>query len=80
MNEQIKNKNNVIVESRSMKVITCPHCWTDQRTERDFCYRCGAEFIYLSTACIALPQSERSRPSRPPGTGVRIQLNSQGTP
>ena len=44
---QRHQNNQVIVESRRSKVVTCPHCWTDQRTERDFCYRCGAEFIYL---------------------------------
>jgi len=37
----------VFIASRSQKLVTCPHCWTDQRTERDFCYRCGAEFVYL---------------------------------
>jgi len=48
MNECKKtNINNVMVESRKQRFITCPHCWTDQRTERNFCYRCGAEFVYL---------------------------------
>jgi len=45
-NKNTKEKQ-VIVKSRSIKIITCPYCWTDQRTERDFCYRCGAGFIYL---------------------------------
>lgn len=40
----------VMVESRRQKFIACPHCWTEQRTERDFCYRCGAEFVYLDEA------------------------------
>ena len=32
--------------SRSQKIVTCPHCWTTQRTERDRCYQCGAIFRY----------------------------------
>lgn len=36
----------VLVPSRTVKSILCPHCWTAQRTERDFCYRCGALFRY----------------------------------
>lgn len=40
----------VFVESRRLKTVTCPHCWTEQRTERDFCYRCGAVFAYLDEA------------------------------
>ncbi len=40
------NRNHIMLESRKQKFVTCPYCWTDQRTERDFCYRCGAEFIY----------------------------------
>lgn len=47
MNEKTEPKrNHVMVESREQKLVTCPHCWTDQRTERNFCYFCGAEFIY----------------------------------
>lgn len=50
---EIKNKimadhRYVMIESRGQKFITCPHCWTDQRTDRDFCYRCGASFFYLN--------------------------------
>ena len=40
------NKKTVVVPSRSQKFVTCPRCWTDQRTDRDFCYQCGAEFLY----------------------------------
>jgi predicted amidophosphoribosyltransferase len=40
----------VFVESRRLKTVTCPHCWTEQRTDRDFCYRCGAAFVYLDKA------------------------------
>lgn len=48
MNEKIKwNRSCILINSRSQKSLTCPHCWTDQRTERDFCYRCGAVFVYL---------------------------------
>jgi predicted amidophosphoribosyltransferase len=47
MNDKTEPKRNyVIVESREQKFVTCPHCWTDQRTERNFCYCCGARFIY----------------------------------
>ena len=37
----------VFLPSRAVKAITCPHCWTAQRTERDFCCRCGAAFRFL---------------------------------
>lgn len=48
MNKKNKgNSNCVIVESRRQKTVSCPYCWTDQRTDRNFCYRCGAEFVYL---------------------------------
>lgn len=49
MENQKKKKtyrNYIMAGSREQKVITCPHCWTDQRTDRDFCYRCGAVFLY----------------------------------
>lgn len=39
-------KNQVLFQSRQEKVVTCPYCWTDQRTERNFCYHCGAGFTY----------------------------------
>lgn len=45
--KNITNNNPVIVNTRQQKTVTCPYCWTEQRTERDFCYRCGAAFIYL---------------------------------
>lgn len=44
------NKNQVFIPSRRQRLIACPYCWTDQRTDRDFCYRCGAEFTYLDEA------------------------------
>ena len=40
-------RREVLLPSRRVKTFTCPHCWTAQRTERDFCYRCGAAFRYL---------------------------------
>lgn len=40
------NSNFIMVKSRSQNFVTCPNCWTDQRTDRDFCYRCGSVFIY----------------------------------
>lgn len=48
MNKDNKsNQKTVHFESRKQRSVTCPYCWTDQRTERDFCYLCGAEFVYL---------------------------------
>jgi predicted amidophosphoribosyltransferase len=48
MNEKTgPDKKHVMVESRKQRFVTCPHCWTEQRTERNFCYFCGAEFVYL---------------------------------
>lgn len=48
MNEKNKKDGDcVLIDSRSQKSVTCPYCWTDQRTERDCCYRCGAVFLYL---------------------------------
>jgi len=53
MNKEKKsNKKAVHFESRSQKLVTCPYCWTDQRAERDHCYRCGAEFLYLDELII----------------------------
>lgn len=43
--------------SRNQRFITCPHCWTEQRTERDFCYRCGTRFIYLDEKAKKNPAS-----------------------
>lgn len=40
------NSNFIMVKTRSQNFVTCPNCWTDQRTERDFCYWCGSAFIY----------------------------------
>lgn len=45
-NKNTAGNNFVTVYSREQGFVTCPHCWTDQRTDRDFCYRCGAVFIY----------------------------------
>ena len=39
--------SDILLPSRGVKTLTCPHCWTAQRTERDFCCRCGAAFRYL---------------------------------
>ncbi len=46
-NDKKSNQKTVHFKSRRQRFVTCPHCWTDQRTERGFCFRCGAEFIYL---------------------------------
>lgn len=43
-----RKKAVVTFEDRRNTIVSCPHCWTDQRSERDFCYRCGATFVYLN--------------------------------
>lgn len=35
----------VVPENKTMA--WCPHCWTQQRAERDVCYRCGAQIMRL---------------------------------
>jgi predicted amidophosphoribosyltransferase len=45
-NKKMTDNNFIMVNSREQGFVTCPHCWTDQRADRDFCYRCGAVFIY----------------------------------
>lgn len=36
----------VAFPARPVVSVVCPHCWTAQRSERDFCYHCGARFVY----------------------------------
>lgn len=44
----MKNKMpDVTFPSRESGMVWCPHCWTYQRTNRDFCYCCLAKFFYL---------------------------------
>lgn len=57
INVNQKRKSDVILKSRKPILITCPHCWTDQRTQRNFCYQCGAKFIYLDELCSSKPLS-----------------------
>lgn len=45
-NRQTRRPQAVLYPSRQVKTVVCPHCWTAQRTERDFCYRCSAPFLY----------------------------------
>lgn len=40
----------VLLQTRPAIFVTCPHCWTDQRAERDTCFRCGARFVYAEEA------------------------------
>lgn len=40
------SKQHVLFQTRKDRIVTCPYCWTDQRTERNFCYQCGAGFSY----------------------------------
>lgn len=46
-NDKQSPKPDVIFETRPANGIFCPHCWTKQRSNRKFCYRCSAKFIYL---------------------------------
>ena len=43
-----KQLQTAVFDSREARVVVCPHCWTEQRTERDFCYHCGARFVYTN--------------------------------
>lgn len=36
-----------VFESRKPGIITCPHCWTEQHSDRDCCYQCAAPFVFL---------------------------------
>lgn len=44
---QILPDGSVAFATRPRLAVTCPHCWTDQRSNRDICYRCGISFHYL---------------------------------
>ncbi|MBR0596815.1 hypothetical protein [Sinanaerobacter chloroacetimidivorans] len=47
MLRKIKDSNHdAFCFSRKCRTVTCPHCWTDQRADRNFCYRCGIKFMY----------------------------------
>lgn len=57
-----KTDNNfIIVKSRSQQFVSCPNCWTDQRADRDFCYRCGAAFIYQDELKDELEEEQAGR-------------------
>lgn len=53
MNSSKQPEKCAIFKTRQQPVITCPCCWTDQRAERNFCYQCGAKFIYLDERTAA---------------------------
>ena len=55
----MKNQN-ASFASRKQKIVSCPFCWTDQRSSRNFCYACGATFSFLDEA------------ASPPGSGAAI--------
>lgn len=60
MNTDKKTNNQAVhFESRMQNLITCPYCWTDQRTERNFCFGCGAEFLYLDESLTAKIEPSR---------------------
>jgi len=44
---QILPDGSVAFATRPRVSVSCPHCWTDQRSNRDTCYRCGVSFHYL---------------------------------
>ncbi|MDF2656465.1 MAG: hypothetical protein K0R19_2939 [Bacillota bacterium] len=64
MNSFNMKNQNVRFASRKQKVVTCPYCWTDQRSSRNFCYCCGAAFVFLDEA------------GSPSGGGTAIQAGS----
>lgn len=40
----------VIPVTETQSMVWCPHCWTQQRAERQVCYQCGAQMVHLPTA------------------------------
>lgn len=44
----INMQRTVHFSQRPSVVVTCPLCCTEQRAERDRCYRCGAVFVFIS--------------------------------
>jgi hypothetical protein len=44
---RVDPEGGVVFATRPRISVTCPRCWTEQRSERNLCYRCDAPFIYL---------------------------------
>ena len=53
-NMDARQDKTAVFDSREEKSVVCPHCWTEQRTDREFCYHCGARFVYLDEAQRAI--------------------------
>lgn len=45
-NFEVNQSKTVFFETRNEAMLSCPHCWTEQRSDRDFCYQCGAHFHF----------------------------------
>jgi predicted amidophosphoribosyltransferase len=60
-NKKMTDNNFVMVDSRDEGFVACPHCWTDQRTDRDFCYRCGTAFIYKDESKVEGKEEQAGR-------------------
>lgn len=37
----------VAFATRPAVLVSCPCCWTDQRANRNRCWRCEAQFVFL---------------------------------
>ena len=46
-NHRILPDGSVAFATRPRVSVTCPCCWTDQRSYRNACYHCGRAFLYL---------------------------------
>ncbi len=39
-------RRHLLFEERPAVALTCENCWTEQRSDRDLCYRCGTPFVF----------------------------------
>jgi len=46
-NHHILPDGSIAFTTRPLVSVTCPRCWTDQRSDRNICYCCGGAFLYL---------------------------------
>lgn len=45
----------VMFTTRPRVAVTCPLCWTEQRSRRNTCYHCEARFVYADEQAPAMP-------------------------
>ncbi|MDL2317765.1 hypothetical protein LJC74_01545 [Eubacteriales bacterium OttesenSCG-928-A19] len=62
-------KRAVCLKARPRTTVTCPHCWTRQRSDRAKCYRCEASFIYLDEMTVGTRRIPCPEPPRLRGCG-----------